>query len=41
MYEATSGKDFAKRAEDELSDLSGQSKFVYGLLSTASAYRIF
>ena len=39
MYEATSGGQFAKKAEDEISDLSGLSKLVYGLISTASAYR--
>lgn len=39
MYEATSGKKFSERAADELNELQGVSKLVYGLVSTASAYR--
>lgn len=39
MYEATSGKRFLDRAKHELRELDGQQRFIYGLVSTASAHR--
>ena len=39
MYEATSGQRFSERAVDELKDLSSESRLVYALVSSASAYR--
>ena len=39
MHYATFGRDFGEKAKHELQEMSGEQKFLYGLVSVASAHR--
>lgn len=40
MYEATSGRRFAEKVLDELSEIADVDKLIYGLVATVSAHRL-
>lgn len=40
MLEATSGRRFAQKLEEELEQLDGQQRFIYAMVAIATAYRI-
>lgn len=40
MLEATSGRRFAEKLEEELDQLDGQQRFIYAIVAIATAYRI-
>ena len=41
MYTATHGKRFEEKIEDELEDMNGLKKAIYGTICVASAYRLY